>query len=155
MPKIPRRVSEILSLIVAGVFFVGLIFGATIVPPIMEKLFTSAKVFVGDITPTGETVLTVAAYAVLLIAAVADALLITLILRVRAGKVFTDGTVALIRAVSWCSMAICAVCAVMSYWLIFMLVVALAALLLGLSLRVVKNAFEEAIAIKNENELTI
>ena len=155
MLKIPRRISEILSLVVAGVFFAGLVFGAAIVPSIMEKLFTSANVFVGDISEAGKLVLTVSAFLTLFIAAVADVLLILLILRVRAGKVFTPAAVALIRAVSWCCMAICAVFIVMSKWLIFLLVVAIAALLLGLALRVVKNAVEEAVVLKNENDLTV
>ena len=71
------------------------------------------------------------------------------------GEVFTAGNIALLRRCSWCCMAVAAVCLVCSVTLFWFLLVTVAAAFIGLILRVVKNVFQQALAIKEENDYTI
>lgn len=68
---------------------------------------------------------------------------------------FTPASVALIRGVSWCCFLLCLVFGVLGKYFLLAYVVALAAVFLGLCLRVVKNVIEEATEIKMENDLTV
>lgn len=109
----------------------------------------------GDITDGGRVLVLVLAYAVLAVTMLADLLLFFILSKVRQGKVFTDGTVSLIRGVSWCCFLLCAVFAVLGYYFQLAFIIAFLAVFLGLCLRVVKNVIEEATRIKSENDLTV
>ena len=85
----------------------------------------------------------------------ADVFVFWLVLLVRKGQVFTDRAVALIRSISWCTIALCVPFGFLGIYFQLAWIVCLAALFLGLCLRVCKNAFEEATAIKQENDLTV
>ena len=74
---------------------------------------------------------------------------------VKRGEVFTAPNVRHMRVISWC----CAAAAVITfasaaYYLPF-LFLAVAALFMALIVRIVKNAFQQAIAMKDELDLTI
>jgi len=73
----------------------------------------------------------------------------------RRGEVFVDGNVRHLRAVSWCCLWAAALClASAAYYLPFAFV-AVAAAFMGLIVRIVKNVFQQAIAMKSELDLTI
>ncbi len=72
-----------------------------------------------------------------------------------AGQAFTAENVAALRLISWCCILAAAVyfCAGFFDWYLF--VFAAAAAFVGLVLRVVKNVFAQAVALKEENDSTI
>ena len=71
------------------------------------------------------------------------------------GEVFTAGNIALLRRCSWCCMAVAAICLAFTAVLFYFLPVAAAAAFIGLILRVIKNVFQQALALKEENDYTI
>ncbi len=75
--------------------------------------------------------------------------------RITKGEVFTKKNIGCLRLVSWCCLAVGGFSLpFISIWPLLALV-ALAAGLVGLILRVVKNVFEQAVDMKDELELTI
>ena len=73
----------------------------------------------------------------------------------QAGKVFTDDNVRLMRAVSWCCVGAGLVCLVCGCWYAPLFVLAAAAAFMALIVRIVKNVFQQAIAMKSELDLTV
>ena len=97
----------------------------------------------------------VAAYIILALALAANTLLFTLLLQVKGENVFSAKSVSLIRGISWCSIGVGVVFALLTYYFTLSSVIAFAALFLGLCVRVVKNVIERATEIKDENDLTV
>jgi hypothetical protein len=75
---------------------------------------------------------------------------------IRRGEIFVRENVTAMRGVSWCCFAVMAVC-VAGAGLVYplLLVVAIAAGFMGLIVRIVKNAFQQAIAMKDELDFTV
>ena len=75
----------------------------------------------------------------------------------RQGLVFTQENVRLLRIVSWCCVGAAIVCLLSIPWLWFLpvLVVAAAAGFMALIVRIVKNVFQQALAMKDELDLTV
>ena len=71
------------------------------------------------------------------------------------GEVFTERNIAHLRRCSWCCMAVAVICLGFTVTLLYFLMVAVAAAFIGLILRVVKNVFQQALALKEENDYTI
>ena len=157
MLKISKQLSTTLSLALAVFFFVCCVAGLFILPALTEMLINLPSNIGnrGDITPLGRTLSLVSAYCIVLDMMLADALLFSLLLRVRKGEVFTDRSVSLIRGVSWCSLGLCIPFGFLGIYFQLSWIVCLLAVFLGLCLRVCKNAFEEATQIKQENDLTV
>ena len=80
-----------------------------------------------------------------------------LLSNLRQGLVFTRENVRLLRIVSWCCVGAAIVCLLSLPWLWFLpvLVVAAAAGFMAMIVRIVKNVFQQAIAMKDELDLTI
>ena len=152
MLRISKNASVTLSLILTVVFFAVLIACLLIMPGFIGLILpVSPRVIM-----TGDAVMiTAVGYCVLALAMLADYLLFRLLLLVRAGEVFTARSVSLIRGVSWCAIAISLLFLFVARYFLIALALAFTAVLLGLCLRVVKNAIEEATAIKAENDLTV
>ena len=157
MPKIPRKASTILSLVLAILFLAGLIAFAVYLPKLV-------RVFIGlhdsidgytPVSPAGHTLLPIFGYIGLALVAFADLLLFFLLRSIRKGRVFTPYCVALIRSLSWCLIAIGGGFFLVGFIFKISFVMTFVCVFIGICLRVVKNAFEEAVAIKEENELTI
>ncbi len=157
MLKIKSNHSITLSIVLSVLFFIGCVVGAFIMPSLTEMLIdvTDNIGNRADITNGGRTRVLCLAYAVLAVLVLADALLFSLLLRVRSGLVFTEKSVALIRGVSWCCFLLGAVFCGLGIYFQLAFIVAFAAIFLGLCLRVVKNVIEEATEIKSENDLTV
>ena len=71
------------------------------------------------------------------------------------GEVFTAGNIALLRRCSWSCMIVAAISLLYTAPLFYFLLVAAAAAFIGLILRVIKNVFQQALALKEENDYTI
>lgn len=69
--------------------------------------------------------------------------------------VFTCRNVARLRELSWCCIAAGLICLFSALYYLPFLLIAVAAAFMGLILRVVKNVFEQAVALKDENDFTI
>lgn len=72
-----------------------------------------------------------------------------------AGQVFVSANVARLRRVSWCCMAACLLCLVSAWYYLPWLLVAVAAGFMALIVRIVKNCFAQAAAMKDELDFTI
>ncbi|MBQ4576283.1 MAG: DUF2975 domain-containing protein [Firmicutes bacterium] len=69
--------------------------------------------------------------------------------------VFTDDNVSLLRRISWCCFLAALITVIAARFYLVFGVISIAAAFMGLILRVVKNVIQQAVIIKNENELTI
>ena len=157
MLKVSNRTSLYISMGIAVVFF-GLCVAGLFVLPSLVPLLISLPDRIGPrdtITPFGRSLVMGEAYLVLGTFFAADLRLMALLRRVQQGKVFTPESVALIREISWCCMALCVLFGCLGYYFTLSWLVSFLGLFLGLCLRVTKNVIAEATEIKNENDLTI
>lgn len=157
MLKISKNLSITLSLCLAVFFFACCIAGLFILPGLTEMLIDIPDT-IGTrnaITQSERTLIHVIAYCILADFILADCLLLRLLFRVKKGLVFTEATVSLIRGISWCCILLCVLFGILGIYFQLSFIVALLGVFLGVCLRVCKNAFEEAIAIKSENDLTV
>ena len=157
MLKISKKLSTTLSLALAIFFFVSCVAGLFVLPTLTEMLINLPD-NIGhreNITEFGRTRALICAYAIVLIMMVADTMLFALLMNVRKGEVFTNSTVSQIRGVSWCCLGLCLPFGILGFYFQLSWIVCGLAIFLGLCLRVCKNAFEEAVEIKEENDLTI
>lgn len=69
--------------------------------------------------------------------------------------VFVPENVTLMRRVSWCCVVVAVVCLVSAFTWLSLFVVALAAALMALIVRIIKNVFVRAIRMKDELDWTI
>ena len=157
MFKIPSKLSLTFSITTSIVFFLACISGMVIMPKLSEMLINVHDNigFRNSITDDGRTFVLVLAYIILVFGIVADGLLLTLLLRVRSGLVFTSASISLIQYVSWCCFIVCLLFLGLGIYFQLAFIVAFAVLFLGFCLHVVKHVIEEAAAIKSENDLTV
>ncbi|MCR5807548.1 MAG: DUF2975 domain-containing protein [Oscillospiraceae bacterium] len=71
------------------------------------------------------------------------------------GDVFTDENVKFLRRLSYLCLFIALVALIFSYFRFLSLIITFSALFFALLLRVIKNCFEEAVRLKEENDYTI
>lgn len=156
MLKISKTKSLMLSLVLAALFFIACIFTAFIVPQYIN-IFMNMKnaVSMNIIDYSDKIVLMVITYLIIAVMMLADIFLFYLLLRVRKELVFTDLSVALVRSVSWCCVLLGVLFFVLGLFFTLSFGMAFACVFLGLCLRVVKNVIEQAVSIKNENDLTV
>ena len=94
-------------------------------------------------------------YAAMIPAGIIVYLLNRLLSNIRKGEVFEHENVKCLRIISYCCFAIAAVSAVMTVWRLLAVIVVLAFAFMGLLLRVLKNVFEQAVLLREENDLTV
>lgn len=70
-------------------------------------------------------------------------------------EVFTQENCKHLRVISWCCLLAALPFAVFGIWRSLSILIALAAAFFGLILRVLKNVFEKAVELKEENDYTI
>lgn len=157
MLKISRKWSITLSLSLSLLLFLVCIASFFIMSDLTDMLIDTEDNIGNrnEITEAGRAFVHVLAFSIPVVVLLADGLLFALLLRVRAGQVFTSVSVAFVRGVSWCCMLLAVVFCGLGIYFQLSFIVAFAALFLGLCLRVVKNVIEEATAIKSENDLTV
>lgn len=81
--------------------------------------------------------------------------LIRLLMNIKKDAIFITPNVKYLRCISWCCFAVCLITLISGVLYIPYLFVSVAAGFVGLMLRVVKNVMENAVQLKEENELTI
>lgn len=82
-------------------------------------------------------------------------LLLRILFNVRKNVVFDRVNVKYCRYISWCCFAVSALFFVLGFFIPFSFVMALTVGFIGLITRVVKNLFNDAVDIKEENDLTV
>lgn len=82
-------------------------------------------------------------------------LLNKLLSNIRGERVFESDNVRVLRVISYCCFAISAVSVGMSFFRPLGVTIVLAAAFMGLLLRVLKNVFEQAVVLREENDLTV
>lgn len=78
-----------------------------------------------------------------------------LLWNIRKGKPFIQNNVRYLRRISYCCFAVSAIFIYFSFHRPIGFVIVFAAAFFGLILRVVKNCFEQAVAIREENDFTV
>lgn len=81
--------------------------------------------------------------------------LIRLLLNIKKDAIFITQNVKYLRRISWCCMVVALITLAAGAFYIPYVFVSVAAGFMGLMLRVVKNVMENAVQLKEENELTI
>lgn len=81
--------------------------------------------------------------------------LIKLLFNIKKQEIFIIRNVTYLRIISWCCFAVALITLIGGFFYIPFLLIAVAAAFVGLMLRVVKNVMQNAVEIKEENELTI
>ena len=71
------------------------------------------------------------------------------------GDVFVSGNIKLLRILSYCCFIISLITLIFARFRIIVFVITFAAAFFGLILRVIKNCFEEAVRLREENDFTI
>ena len=99
--------------------------------------------------------MTVTVYVCSVFAWVALYELLGLLKNLRRSEVFIEKNVRAMRIVSWCCAGVAVACLVSMLWYLPFVFVAIAAGFMGLIVRIVKNVFQQAIAMKDELDLTI
>ena len=124
---------------------------ALFVMPYAVKLYNSLQIADNDVTvPLLITFyLCAAAGFVILI------LLDRLLNNIKKGEVFTGANVKYLRILSYCCFFISVVTLIFAYFRFLSFIVTFSAAFFALILRVLKNCFEEAVRIKEENDYTI
>lgn len=75
--------------------------------------------------------------------------------RIRAGSVFVTENVQDMRRTSWCCFLIGLICLVGTFFYFALCLIAAAAAFMGLIVRIVRNAFQQAISMKDELDFTV
>ena len=78
-----------------------------------------------------------------------------LLRHIKKGEIFDDLVVKYLRAVSWCCTGAAVICAITGILFPLLLVFAAAGGFMALIVRIVKNAFQQAVEMKYELDLTI
>ncbi len=78
-----------------------------------------------------------------------------LLSRIQSGLIFCRENIRCLRIASWCCAGAALVCLIYGFLYFPLFVLALAAALMALIVRIVKNCFEHAFAMKSELDLTI
>lgn len=147
-----KNFSVTLSLVLVRIVF-ALIIVSCFVGPYVVKMYDE-----GIIKLTGQSVF-VPLIVTLYCSAVPAILLVIaldrLISNIRQGEVFTAKNVTILRIISYCCFAASVIFIYFSFIRPFAWLIVAAAAFFGLILRVIKNVFEQAIEIKEENDFTI
>lgn len=149
-----KNISVKISLVIAILVLAALVAFAFVLPRLVD-FYTSLRGRADFLTAFDKITVKVMLYLILIPAFAADISLISLLRIVDRGEVFTVSSVKLLRFISYCCFAEVVLFTVISKYFILGIVVAFAALFLGIVLRVVKNVIEEAVAIKAENDFTV
>lgn len=81
--------------------------------------------------------------------------LLKLLFNIKNDKIFISANVKYLRVISWCCFVVALITLVAGIFYVPFLLVAVAASFVGLMLRIIKNVMQNAVAISEENELTI
>ena len=143
--------SSIVSIIATFIFAALVIAGCVLLPFLI-------KIYMGDayLTDTGRKIaLYICLYICGAFSLLISYLLLRLLFNIRKNVVFDRANVKYARYISWCCFAICAAFFALGFFVTFSFVISFAAAFIGLIVRVSKNLLNEAVDIKEENDLTV
>lgn len=78
-----------------------------------------------------------------------------LVANINKGEVFVNDNIKLLRILSYCCFIISVITLIFARFRILAFIITFAAAFIGLILRVIKNCFEEAVRLREENDFTI
>ena len=143
-----KQKSILTSIIMTAVLFVIIIVAAIFLPRIIEiYLSLGMDIDYSDFM--------VALYISVIPGLVCTAGLLKLLLNIKKDNIFVVQNVKILRGLSWCCFFVSAEYIMIGHEYIAMLLFSFAAFFFGLILRVIKNVFDEAIQIREENDYTI
>ena len=137
--------------IAATVFFFALVIALAAAAPWLVTRYAEFR----QIRPAGKTAILVAFYCCVPPVLGALCCLLRLLANIRDERVFSQKNVRLMAILSWCCAAVFAVTAACARWYPPLLFVTASMAFLFLIVRVVRNCFIAAAALKEENSLTI
>ena len=151
------RISILISMCLTVLLFFALVFITWWLPEVVNACIDANDNLGsrGEITQTERQLVLADAYAMMAVAYLAVGLLFWLLRTVWRGQVFSRQATRILAAVSWCCFAEGLLFALLTPHFQLALCAAVAVCFIGLCLRVVKNALEEATRIKSENDFTI
>lgn len=157
MLKINRKLSVTISIVLTALMFCGTVALAFFMPSFIEYLLKlpDRHGALLNLLPAQKVIVYAAAYAELALMAAGLAMLFALLLLVKKGRVFTRPAVELIRYISWCLIFMGFIMMALAFCTLLAVIAGAAVLFVGLAIRVVKNVIEEAVYIKEENDLTV
>lgn len=132
------------------VFF--LVIGFAIIAPNLVDYYLG---YTAIKNPETATAFLITVYACCVPALMALYCLDRLLANIRKKEVFIEKNVKYLRWISWCCFAVSLLIMIGAFSTFLLFTVAIAAAFIGLILRVVKNVIEQAMILKNENDLTI
>ncbi len=152
-----NRASVNITVVLVCLLLAGLLLLFPLIPAVVRAML-SVPDNIGDreeLPSTAKTYVLVSAYSMYATALVTLVLLIVLLQKVRRGQVFSWSVSRLLFALSLCCFAEALLFASIGFCFQLAFGVALAACILGVCLRVVRNVLDEAARIKAENDFTI
>lgn len=147
----------IIARVIAVLLLVAIAASCVILPPVVRALCEAGDLSGHRLTmKEGDVIyVTVMAYLMLAVAAVAIVLLWRLLGTVKRGEVFFQKAIGILYAVSFCTFGEAILFLSISTFFQLAIGVTLGASLLGFSLLVVCEVLKEAARIKSENDLTV
>lgn len=128
-----------------------LCFGALFVMPYAAQIYKQVSLMNDDVTVP----LLITFYSCAAVGFVILFVLDRLVSNISKGQVFVSGNIKLLRILSYCCFVIALITLIFARLRIIVFVITFAAAFIGLILRVIKNCFEEAVRLREENDFTI
>ncbi len=148
-----KNKSILLSQVIIKVMYLGIVLACILAPKLVG--YYDKRVILEAGLPSVYVPLLVTLYCCVPPAMTALISLDLLLFNIQRGDTFIRKNVGLLRIISWCCFLGAAVFVYFSILRPFALTIVVAAAFLGIILRVVKNCFEEAVALREENDFTI
>ena len=147
-----KNKSLILSQILIKICYAGVVV-CSVAAPAIVRLYDEKVNVLGDTSVYVPLLITL--YACVPFAVIALVCLDILLLNIKKDRAFIEQNVRLLRAISYCCFCVAAVFVYFSILKPFAFAIVFAAAFFGIILRVVKNCFQQAVAIREENDFTI
>lgn len=144
--------SILLSQILIKICYVGVV-ACAVAAPMIVKMYDEKVSALGS--DSVYTPLLITLYACVPPAVIALVCLDILLWNIRKNKAFIEQNVMLLRSISYCCFCVAVIFVYFSILKPFAFAIVFAAAFFGIILRVVKNCFQQAVAIREENDFTI
>jgi hypothetical protein len=142
--------SLVLSLIITRLMFFVFAAGFITLPWLVKMYINYTNKSLDIYIP-----LLITLYSSLLPATAALISLDRLLANIRKSIIFVKKNVIILRILSWCCFVVSIIYLVFGWFYIISLLISFASAFFGLILRVLKNVFEQAVELKEENDFTI
>ncbi len=130
---------------------IALCVGALFVMPYAAEIYKQVSLMNDDVTVP----LLITFYSCAAVGFVILFVLDRLVSNIRRGNVFVNENIRLLRIISYCCFIIAVITLIFARLRIIVFVITFAAAFIGLILRVIKNCFEEAVKLREENDFTV